>query len=73
MLSLPRSSMTVRISCEFAAFDLSREVHCRNFALANRHVAHLRTIEVDAVANRVHPIEAGDAHSPVYIYVIVVV
>src|SRR6185369_10145164 len=45
-----------------ASVDLRRKVSRSNFGLSHGHVAHLRAIEVCAIANCVYPLTTVNAH-----------
>ncbi len=45
-----------------ASVDLRCQVSRSNFGLPHGHVAHLRPVEVCAIANCINPLAAGDTH-----------
>src|SRR6185369_15619578 len=50
-----------------SSFDLGGNVHCCNVTLAHRHMPHLGTIEVDAVAGSISALVTNYAHSPSHV------
>src|SRR4051794_3109218 len=49
----------------FVSIDFCRKVSGGNLGLTHSHVAHLRPVEVHAVANGVYPVVAGNTHGPI--------